>query len=110
MELKDKLAIKVRSLRKQHDMTQKELAVKIGRSHDVVSSIERGQTVPTLDILEAVSEAFDITLSDLFLDIGPGKTDKKKYELVLDIWFELAKLSQARLMKVRDIMKIVTQK
>jgi len=67
MELKEKIAIKVRTYRVAAGLTQTELADRIGRSHDVISNIERGLTSPTLEILEAISSALDIGLLKLLV-------------------------------------------
>lgn len=69
MELKGRLAIRIREIRKAQGLTQEAVAELIGRSVDAVSLLERGKILPGLDTLEALSKGLKIPLHDL-LDFG----------------------------------------
>lgn len=68
MELSEKLL----NLRKANDLTQEELAEKIGVSRQAVSKWESGQSVPELDKIVALCELFDITTDYL---LKPSELD-----------------------------------
>lgn len=69
MELKHRLGIRVREIRKAQGLTQEAVAALIGRSVDAVSLLERGKIVPGLDTLNGLSKGLGISLRDL-LDFG----------------------------------------
>lgn len=57
---------RVKALRKQLKLSQEELAEKVGKTVDAISSIERGASKPLLDTAHALSEALGVRLFDLF--------------------------------------------
>src|SRR5690625_4235227 len=57
---------KIRKYRKLNGWTQKELGERIGVKANTVSAYERGVISPEQDMLFALSNEFDITISDLF--------------------------------------------
>ncbi|RDJ17245.1 hypothetical protein B5K05_04005 [Rhizobium phaseoli] len=70
----------VRQLRKAQGMTQTELAEAIGRTMDAVSMIERGNSVPSVETLIALSKALNASIETLLLpedaQITPARRDK----------------------------------
>lgn len=63
--MKKTLGVKISDLRKQHKMTQDELAEKMGVSSQAVSKWENDLSIPDLPILMNLSEFFHVTLDDL---------------------------------------------
>lgn len=57
----------LRLIRVYHDMTQKEVATKVGVSKSYVSDLEAGNKKVTLEVLEKYSRAFNIPVSSLML-------------------------------------------
>lgn len=57
---------KLKSFRKELSLTQQEVARKAHISQAALSSIESGESTPTLDTLAAVASALGVHLSDLF--------------------------------------------
>ncbi|MBN4001806.1 helix-turn-helix transcriptional regulator [Nostoc sp. LPT] len=55
----------LRLIRVFYDLTQKELAEKLGISKSYLSEIESGKKTPTLDLLNRYSEFFDIPASSI---------------------------------------------
>lgn len=55
----------VASLRKQKNMTQKELAQKLFLSDKAVSKWERGQSIPDPSVLVPLAECLDVTVTEL---------------------------------------------
>lgn len=66
MELKRRIAIKLRTIRKTRRLTQDALADLIGRSVDAISNIERAKGLPSLDTLHAIATALEIPIGEFF--------------------------------------------
>lgn len=62
---KEKFGGFVSSLRKEHGMTQKELAAKLYLTDKAVSKWERGLSYPDISILESLAETLDVTVLEL---------------------------------------------
>lgn len=52
-------------LRKQHNLSQEELAEKIGVSRQTLSKYETGESVPDLEKSRALAEVLEVSLDDL---------------------------------------------
>lgn len=50
-------------LRTKHDMTQSDLAARLGNNFQNISRLERGETTPTLFYCERLAKAFDLSLA-----------------------------------------------
>ncbi len=72
MALRHDFAARLRTLRKSRDLTQSELAERIGRSVDAISNIERGKSLPSLEMLVAIAAKLGVELVDLI----PGTASK----------------------------------
>lgn len=55
----------IRDLRNQHNMTQMELAERLGVSAKTVSKWETGKGYPDITLLEPIAEAFSISITEL---------------------------------------------
>lgn len=55
----------LRLMRVFHDLSQKELAEKLGISKSYLSEIESGKKTPTLDLLDRYSKFFDVPTSSI---------------------------------------------
>ncbi|MDV2995421.1 MAG: hypothetical protein N4J56_005075 [Chroococcidiopsis sp. SAG 2025] len=55
----------LRLMRIFHDLSQKELAEKLGISKSYLSEIETGKKTPTIDLLNRYSKSFDIPVSSI---------------------------------------------
>lgn len=71
-----KLEERIKELRTQHRLTLRDLSESTGLSVSYLSDIERGRTTPSLNTLEALSVAFDISVADLLsgVDFAGEKT------------------------------------
>ncbi|SHG16977.1 MULTISPECIES: helix-turn-helix domain-containing protein [Eubacteriales] len=56
---------KIREIRKEHNMTQEQLAQKIGVKRSVVSKYETGNIVPSIDQLYKIADVFSIWIGEL---------------------------------------------
>ena len=59
------LGKKIRKRRNELDLTQEELADKVGISRVYIGYIEQGRHAPSLEVLEKIAKALNIRLSDL---------------------------------------------
>lgn len=67
--LKESLKIlgsRIRELRKAKNMTQFELAEKIGLSTNFIGMVERGERNTTVDKIFKLAKAFNITMEEFF--------------------------------------------
>jgi transcriptional regulator with XRE-family HTH domain len=57
---------KIRDLRKQHDLTLKDLSEKTGLSISFLSQVERGSTSLAITSLKKIADAFEVPITDFF--------------------------------------------
>jgi transcriptional regulator with XRE-family HTH domain len=72
-------------LRKQHNLSQDELAKKINVSRTIIGNYERNTNTPSIEVLIKIAENFDVTVDYL---IGEGKLssyDKDVIKRIEDI-------------------------
>ena len=65
----------IRNFRKKNDMTQEELAERLGVTYQSVSRWENGATYPDLELLPAISELLAVTVDEL---LGMPQIEKEK--------------------------------
>ena len=65
-EAKRLLGKRIRFLRRSKDLSQEELAEKVGISYKYLGEVERGKANLTIDIIEKLSGGLNIEISDLF--------------------------------------------
>lgn len=65
----------IRSFRRKNDMTQEQLAQRLGVTYQSVSRWENGTTYPDLELLPAISELLSVTVDEL---IGMPQFEKEK--------------------------------
>ncbi|WP_101698167.1 helix-turn-helix transcriptional regulator [Clostridium minihomine] len=58
--------IPIKVARAQLDMTQKQLAEKVGVSRQTINAIEQGEYNPSIKLCRAICRALEKTLDDLF--------------------------------------------
>lgn len=66
--MKNLLASNIKFLRKSKNLTQDELADKLGVNRAMIGSYEEGRAVPKLQVLQALSHYFSVTLDALILN------------------------------------------
>ena len=62
------IANKLVELRKNHELSQEELAEKLGISRQAISKWERAESSPDTDNLIALAKLYDISLDELLLN------------------------------------------
>jgi transcriptional regulator with XRE-family HTH domain len=68
MDINDRIAERVRTLRGERGYTLDALAEASGVSRSMISLIERGQSSPTASVLDKLAAGLDVTLAALFDD------------------------------------------
>jgi transcriptional regulator with XRE-family HTH domain len=68
MDVKERIAIRIRTIRKRRGLSQEAVATLIDRSPDTISNLERALSIPTYETLDALAKGLDVPLADFFLD------------------------------------------
>ncbi len=66
MKAQTQLGMRIRFLRKRLGWSQEDLALEANVNKNYISDLENGRRNPSLDILERIAKALNITLSELF--------------------------------------------
>ena len=100
---------KVQAVRKQHGMTQAELAAKINRSEDMIGNVERGASSTRLTTVYDLSAALNVNLADLF-DFGDlPRRDREHQRVVRDIVKLLNEQDLAAVKRVRKMLSAMLE-
>lgn len=68
-DVRQRLGMRIRTLREERGLTQDDLADRIRISRVYVWQLERGERTASLETLIAIAKAFDVSLSEIFLDV-----------------------------------------
>lgn len=63
--MRNKIGKKIRIERLKRELSQEELAFSAGVNRNTIGLIERGEQSPTFDTMEAIANAFGITVQEL---------------------------------------------
>lgn len=66
MKKNKKLSNKIAVLRAEHELTQKELAEKVGVSRQTIISIEKNRYTPSLTLAFDIANVFDVEIEKVF--------------------------------------------
>jgi DNA-binding XRE family transcriptional regulator len=94
----------VQFFRQKNNLTQEQLAVKIDKSEDTVSYIERGKISAKLDTLLDICKIFDISIIDLFQFETISHTTKPKAEYINEILKIMADLTEEEVHIYKNII------
>ena len=64
-KISKKIGIKIKLLRTKLKMSQEELGFKAGLNKNSIGGIERGENVPSIDTLNQIANALEISLVEL---------------------------------------------
>lgn len=71
-----KIATFLKTLRKEKNLTQEQLAEKLGVSNRTVSRWETGTNMPDISLLLEIAELYGVTIPELI----DGEKEKREYE------------------------------
>lgn len=66
MNVKEKLGIRIRGLREQNAMTQKDLSFEADLDRSYIADIERGERNVSIENIEKIAHALGVSLTELF--------------------------------------------
>lgn len=58
---------RIKELRARYNMTQEDLARKVGVRRETISFIERGKYVPSLQLAHDIAKLFESSIDDIFI-------------------------------------------
>lgn len=93
----------IKKIRKEHNLTQKQLANKLGVTYQAVSKWENGLNLPDAYIIKEISKVFNISVDDL-MDCKNKKKNNNKWILIIFIILGIfiVLFSIIRILKVDD--------
>lgn len=94
----------IASIRKEQNLTQQDLAAKLGVSGAAISKWERGIGFPDVSLIEPLATALDITITELFKGERMENPIDSEYETLLS---DVVKVSTNELRKKKKIMNWV---
>lgn len=76
----EKIGKFIKKIRKENNLTQKDLADRLGVTYQAVSKWENGKNVPDIGTLKEISKEFNVNIDDIL----NGKVEPKKKKTALD--------------------------
>ena len=70
MDVKTRVALRIKAIRKRRGLSQEALAALIERSPDAISNLERGISVPSYETLDLLARGLDVPLAEFFAEAG----------------------------------------
>ena len=69
---------RIKELRARHDMTQEDLARRVGVRRETISFLERGRYNPSLKLAHDVAQALNTSIDELFIFEDDDKKEGEK--------------------------------
>lgn len=73
--IREKISTMIREKRNSQNLTQEELAEKVNLSTGMIGQIEREETMPSIESLDAIIKELGIDPRSLFGDVPPSNTE-----------------------------------
>lgn len=77
------LGERIKTLRKERNLSQEDLAIQANINRSFMGEIERGQASATVDSLEKIATALEMTIEDLFKYLQPSYENRENTTLAL---------------------------
>lgn len=65
MDVRQRLAVNLRRLRSERELSQEQFAFEVGIHRTYISDLERGTRNPTITVVEKLAKALNVTLGTL---------------------------------------------
>jgi transcriptional regulator with XRE-family HTH domain len=79
-DMKQALGMRIRASRRLSRLTQEQLAERVEKSVQTISSIERGIYLPGLDTLQAIASALNVPVGSLLEDVSTASSRRQQKE------------------------------
>jgi len=66
MDIKAKIGLRIKGLRKQHSISQESLANKVGLDRTYINGVENGRRNITVESLEKIANGFNMGIYEFF--------------------------------------------
>ena len=90
----------IRQLRKRNNHTLKDLGDRVNFNFSNLSKIERGERKPTFELLESLSELYDVPMSYFF-------RERKESNDIQGKWFSVIKESEEKGYTPEELKEII---
>ena len=90
------IGVRIRQLRIKQNLTQKELADKIGITASTVTKYENGSLEPNISCIKSLSKLFNVTTDYLLGMKGISDIDELKYLIGLDKYSSIELLEEVK--------------
>lgn len=110
INLKESIGLRVKTARLSNNLSQVQLAEKVGRTEETVSNIERAINAPNIETLERLSKALNVPMIEFFEGYDHASGNKKRMQLELEIRECLQELSVSELKIVKKQIQALTDK
>lgn len=101
------IGLRIKQLRKEHNMTAKELAKLCNTSQPVISKLENGNRSVDVLTLQKICKVFNITLSDFFSYDNLSETINSNLKELLN---NAKSLTPEQLQSLNNLIKTFTSK
>ncbi len=108
LEITQKTAGQIKYFRMQKGLSQKKLANLAGLNSAFLGHIERSLKCPTVDTLDKIASAMNISLSEL-LDFDDKNEDERKAKAIQRINFLIRELSTQETEQISEIIADIIQ-
>lgn len=106
-QLKSLVGQRIKAARNQHGLTQERLA-EIADCHiDTLSLIERGKTLPSVEILLRLSEALELDIATLLKGAASVEKSQARQEAEARVWTLIGQMSDSDLEKLKDMASVL---
>ncbi len=79
----EKIGNLIKDIRMKNNLTQKDLADKLGVTYQAVSKWENGKNIPDIQLLKDISQMFNVDINELLE--GEYKKKKRNYKIIMII-------------------------
>ena len=94
-----KIGALLRSLRKEKEITQEELAEKLGVSGRTISRWETGNNMPDISLLVEIAEFFDVSIPEIIKGERKSESMREEAKEIAETMSDYAKAEEEKLVK-----------
>ncbi|WP_145617987.1 helix-turn-helix domain-containing protein [Nitrospirillum bahiense] len=107
MDIKTRVAARIKAIRNRRGLSQEALAALIDRSPDAISNLERGVSIPSYDTLDLLAKGLGVSLADLFVD--EAGHDARRAEAMAKLTDAARQLDDRMLATAAEIVELLAR-